>query len=138
MLRDHSVWSSHLHKMPLQMRACSLFTSQLFCITIISCSLTLKERISLVSIHCVSLLELSAMINLYKNNMILKKACFFVFKGFRGKRGRTGSQGFPGSKGNDTLSLKLSDYYIPVDIFPYLWGFQFVGYSCSYLFISLL
>ena len=43
LLRDHSVWSSHVHKTPLQMQACSLFTSQLFCITIFSCSLTLKE-----------------------------------------------------------------------------------------------
>ena len=44
LLWDHSVWLSHVHKTPLQMRVCSLFTSQPFCITIISCSLTLKER----------------------------------------------------------------------------------------------
>ena len=41
--------------------ACSLFTSQRFCITIGSCSLTLIERIYHVSIHCVSLLDLLVM-----------------------------------------------------------------------------
>ena len=65
LLRDYSVWSSHVHKTPLQMWECSLFTSLLFCSTIFSCSLRLKERIYLVSIHCVSLLDLLATINLY-------------------------------------------------------------------------
>ena len=55
MLQDHSVWSSCVHKTPLQTRACSLFTSQLFCTTIFSCSLISKERIyvdpSLCFIH---------------------------------------------------------------------------------------
>ena len=39
------VWSSHVHKTLLQMRECSLFTLQLFCITFISCSLTCNKRI---------------------------------------------------------------------------------------------
>ena len=64
--------SDDLTGLCLYMRACSLFTSQLFCITFISCSLTLKERIYLVSIHCISVLELSATINLYKYYF-----CFF-------------------------------------------------------------
>ena len=45
LLWDHSIWLSHVHKTPLQMRACSLLTWQLFCINIISCSWKLKERI---------------------------------------------------------------------------------------------
>ena len=46
------VWSSYVFKTPLQKRACSMFTSQLFCIAIISCSLTLKERIPCVHSLC--------------------------------------------------------------------------------------
>ena len=64
----HFVWLSCVHKTPLQMWACSLFTSHIFCITIISCSLTLKEKVFLVSIHCVSLFELQ--LNLYKFHML--------------------------------------------------------------------
>ena len=41
------------------------FTSYIFCITVISCSLTLKERIYLGSINRGWLLEQPAMINLY-------------------------------------------------------------------------
>ena len=44
-LRDHFVWLSHIHKTPLQMQACYLFTSQLFFTTSSNCSLTLKERL---------------------------------------------------------------------------------------------
>ena len=62
------------------MRACSLFTSQLFCTTIFSCSLTFKERIYLVSIHCVSLLDLLATINLYYQScQIIRKDPNFFF-----------------------------------------------------------
>ena len=43
------VWTSHIHKTPLQMWACSLLTLQLFCITIISCSLTSNEIILIFS-----------------------------------------------------------------------------------------
>ena len=45
--KNHSVWSSLVHKTPLQMRECSLFISKLLCTTIFSCSLTLNERILL-------------------------------------------------------------------------------------------
>ena len=45
--KKHSVWSSLVHKTPLQMRECSLFISKLFCTNIFSCSLTLNERILL-------------------------------------------------------------------------------------------
>ena len=56
LLQDHSDWSSHVHKTPLQMRACSLcLPYYLFCLPPFSCSL--KERIYLVSIHRVSLLD---------------------------------------------------------------------------------
>ena len=52
LLRDHSFWSSHVHKTPLHTLACSLFTSLLFCITIVSCSLTSQERIYVDPLLC--------------------------------------------------------------------------------------
>ena len=39
---------------PLQMRVCSLFTKLLFCISISSCSLTLKEKINVTSFSSIS------------------------------------------------------------------------------------
>ena len=60
MLRDHSVWSSHVHKMPLQMRACSLLPHNY--------SVSPSSFVHWHCAHsCVSLLELPAMINLYKD-----------------------------------------------------------------------
>ena len=72
-----TVWSSHVHKTSLKIWACSLFTLQLFCTSINSCSLTLQERIYLVSIHRVSLLDLLATINLYWLTYKIKKVFSF-------------------------------------------------------------
>ena len=47
------------------------FTSHVSCFSNISCSSTLRERIYLVSIHCVSMLDLLATINLYYSLCIM-------------------------------------------------------------------
>ena len=53
LFQDYSVWSSHVHKMPLQMHACSLFTSQLVCTSIDSCSFAWKETLCpFIVFHC--------------------------------------------------------------------------------------
>ena len=46
---DYFVWFRHIHKTPLQIWRALSFTLCVFCTTIVSCSLSLKERIYVTS-----------------------------------------------------------------------------------------
>ena len=71
------VWSSHIHKMPLQIRSCSLITLCVFCTIIISCSLTSKEKI-----YCVSLTEF------HSQSYLLRLTCNYMLLSEQGPRCR--------------------------------------------------